>query len=144
MKRKDENALKKYVVSQVLKGYGHIQSHEDKYTSGIPDLDYCLTGVAGWIELKIIQEWPVKSGTKLNTALRHLTNDQMNWMKQRSKAGGKCFVLLKVMKTKEYLLYRGDDARRLKDSGEFEAKDLALKQWQGTLPSMQLIAALTE
>ena len=143
MKRRDENTFKKYLVSQVLKGYGHVQSHEDKYSTGIPDIDYCIYGVAGWIELKIVQDWPAQPTTTLHTSLKHLTNDQINWMLRRSLAGGNVYLLLKVMSTKEYLLFHGEDARKLKDCIRQQAIDLCIEEYNGSLPAEKLIYNLT-
>jgi hypothetical protein len=143
MRRTDENQFKKYLVSTLLKGYGHIQSHEDKYSTGIPDLDYCFNSAAGWCELKIIREWPKKADTNLHGALKHLTNDQCNWLKKRRNAGGRAFILLKVMSTKEYLLFDGKDARKLKGCTQLEACGLSLSMWGGSLPAKELIEELT-
>lgn len=142
MRRRDENHFKQYLIG-VFRGRGHVQSHEDKYSTGIPDMDYCFNGCAGWVELKIIQAWPAKPTGNLHTALKHMTNEQINWLKKRRNAGGRAFVLLKVMSTKEYLLFDGNDARKLKDCTSLEACSLSLNLWQGSLPVDELIPELT-
>ncbi len=142
MRRRDENHFKNYLIGQ-LQVYGHIVAHEDKYSTGIPDTDYCFSGVAGWMELKIIQYWPKKADTNLHTPLKHLTNDQINWMKKRSNAGGNVYLLLKVMRTKEYLLFHGEDARRLKDCTQESAYKLCIECYKGSLPPKDLIYNLT-
>ncbi len=142
MKRRDENHFKSYLIGQ-LKVFGHIVAHEDKYSTGIPDTDYCFSGIAGWLELKIIQDWPKKKDTNLHTPLKHLTNDQINWMKKRINAGGNVYLLLKVMRTKEYLLFGGDDARRLKDCTQDQAYSLCIQMWYGSLPPKELVYNLT-
>jgi hypothetical protein len=74
-----EKQFKKDVVD-VLEYRGfHVQRHEDKYETGIPDLSYGRDGINGWIEVK----WErLKFEPK-----------QPLWLSKRAMTGGHVFVL---------------------------------------------------
>lgn len=57
------------------------QRHEDKYSSGIPDLSFIWRGVSGWIELKNA------------TPSFNLRPAQLAWMTKRMRAGAVCILL---------------------------------------------------
>lgn len=105
----------KVTLRSALLGHCHFQSIEDKYTSGIPDVNLCIKGTDVWLELKQIGKFPVRSNTPLKTSLNHLTNDQMNWILKRVKHGGKAFVLLRIQQPRQWFLIAGKDARELKE-----------------------------
>ena len=96
----DEKTLKKYIVN-LLKHFGDIQRHEDKYESGIPDLSFGIFGINGWIELKHKKAWPKRATTKVK--FNHFTNKQRTWLKTRGQAGGHCFVIIQI--STNYLLF---------------------------------------
>jgi hypothetical protein len=90
---KDEKALWSYISSQM----GNIwdaQRHEDKISTGIPDVSFGLQGVNGWLELKHVKKYPKKSTTAVR--IKHFTSDQKNWLKRRQKFGGNCWVLIAI------------------------------------------------
>jgi hypothetical protein len=68
------------------------QRHEDKYTTGIPDLSYSTT-VGGWIELKFTATEPAP-----NKSLRfkHFTPEQRNWLVKHGNRTGLCFLFMRV------------------------------------------------
>ena len=51
---------------------------------GIPDLNYCLDGQEGWIELKSTAAWAVK-----------IEPGQVAWIERRARAGGRVFVAVR-------------------------------------------------
>ena len=57
---------------------------------GTPDINY----IGGWIELKVLDEWPIKEDTFLQ--IDHFTPQQRIWLDRRWRKGGAAFVLLKV------------------------------------------------
>ena len=73
---------------------------ENNVSSGTPDVNYCIEGKEGWIELKHAKEWPKRGGP---LKLRHFTSEQRLWIRTRQKAGGNAYVLLKV--EKDYFLF---------------------------------------
>lgn len=78
---------------------------ENAVEAGTPDVNYCLHGGKGegWIELKDADAWPARADTLLR--LDHVTTVQREWWLRRRRAGGRCFVLLRV--GYDYLLFDG-------------------------------------
>lgn len=105
-----ENRLKQYLVG-VMGSRWDVQSHEDRFSLGIPDLSYGIGCVNGWIELKQIDKWPVKEETLVKP--KKFTPQQVSWLKKRNKKGGHCFVFIRVNRI-EYFLFRADIARELR------------------------------
>lgn len=51
---------------------------------GVPDFNYCLGGVEGWVELKVSQTRSVG-----------LRPEQVAWISRRVRAGGRCLVAVR-------------------------------------------------
>lgn len=74
----------------------HAQRHEDKYSTGIPDVSYGIGRRGeGWIELKFLKTYPrTGEDQPWDFKLDHFTPEQRNWLTQRSKHGtGRVFLL---------------------------------------------------
>ena len=93
-----ENTFKKRLIETMGKRW-HVQSHEDMYSTGIPDLSYGAGGVNGWIELKYIT-LPSAAGVLKPSKF---TPAQINWLNNRHAHGGKCWVMVGVEKSGVYL-----------------------------------------
>ena len=63
---------------------------EDSLGLGIPDVNY----MEGWIELKWVDDWPVRDTTILRVP--HFTAEQRTWLTRRCESGGRAHVLLSV------------------------------------------------
>jgi hypothetical protein len=74
---------------------------------GTPDVAYCLLGVSGWVEEKLL---PARGAPK------HLTLEQVTWGERWTRAGGRWFLLGKQKST--WLLYNASGARALYGGGE--------------------------
>lgn len=61
--------------------------------SGNPDVNYCIEGCEGWIELKAPVE-PVRRTSKLFGQNHKLTQSQKNWMLEQHRSGGRCFIFV--------------------------------------------------
>ena len=132
----------KITLRNTLKGHCHFQSIEDRFSTGIPDLNLCIAGVDVWIELKQIGKFPERFDTTLKTSLAHLTNDQMNWLLKRIKHGGKAFILLRVQMPCQWFLIAGKDAHELKGWTQEQLEFSCLNYW-GSLDVDELIEELT-
>lgn len=89
-----EAALRNY-VRRGLKAKGVLTTHhEDALQSGIPDLSYSGGGHHGWIELKWLEAWPKREGTIVR--IPHYTKEQKHFLLSRGRAGGRCWLLLRV------------------------------------------------
>lgn len=136
-----ENALKKYLV-KIMGTRWHVQSHEDRYSEGIPDLSFGLLGVGGWIELKQINSWPIKAATVVKP--KKFTPAQANWLLRRGKKSGFCYVLVKVAQH-DFFLFNFVEARALRE-GRTKAWYLAnnLKHWPRNIDPAELGGILSK
>src|SRR5262245_12716207 len=72
----------------------HFQSVETWSTGqGVPDLNYCVDGSEGWIELKKSDGWVVD-----------FEPQQIAWLERRARAGGRVFVFVSRAETELYVL----------------------------------------
>jgi len=78
----------------------HATRHEDALAAGIPDVSFGLDGVQGWIELKVVAKWPSRGALRV----RHLTREQVLWLRARARAGGRTFLLLRIGRACHVLL----------------------------------------
>ena len=132
-----EKTLRKY-ITQGLKQYGHLSQIESHATSvGFPDTNFCINGVEGNIELKY---WSAKK----NYVLR---KNQIAWMRDRLKAGGRIFLLfLREQGGKHYFLIELDAyslaaVASTAKAAEWEAQ--ATDSWNGRIDFNHLKTALT-
>lgn len=139
--KKIENDFKSSLVSD-LKPRMDVQSHEDSFSTGIPDLSYGLRGVNGWIELKQIK---YKTGTKLIKPAKY-TPQQVNWLKRRGKHAGHCFVMC-MLHGPDGTIYtvhnydRAADVRKGMPMREFLLT--SLKYWRESIDLKELMAILS-
>lgn len=114
-----------------------VQSHEDRYSCGIPDLSFGVGGTNGWIELKQIECWPVKAATLVKP--KKYTPEQVNWLLRRSKKGGSCYVMVKVGRD-DYFLFAGGKARKIRKGmtrADYSCECIA--HWRKNIPPDHLI-----
>lgn len=72
----------------------HFQSVETWSTGqGVPDLNYCVDGAEGWIELKKSDGWVV-----------NFEPAQIAWLERRARAGGRVFVFVRRKRDELYVL----------------------------------------
>jgi len=119
-----EKTLYKY-LSRIMSKHWEVQRHEDKYSSGIPDLSYCIK-THGWIELKYLEKLPKKI-----MKIDHLTSTQRNWIKTFGRRGGLCFVLLQV--EKNYMIFGWEMVYEIGQLTYDEHKKIALKFWENSI-----------
>jgi hypothetical protein len=92
----------------------HLVSIETPMTgSGVPDMNYCIDGVEGWIENKMTRAWAVK-----------LRVEQIGWIMRRTRAGGNVWIAVRRMVTMDDSLYlfAGSQVKTLADRGMKNAK----------------------
>jgi hypothetical protein len=66
---------------------------ENGVANGTPDVDYCIGGVGGKIELKYLDH-PARDTTPVMTDRYGLRASQLVWAGKRAKAGGLVWLLL--------------------------------------------------
>lgn len=118
-----------------------LQRIEDKLTLGIPDVHFCYEGKTGWIELKVLKDYPKKVNTPIK--INHLTPHQKQWHKNYTKSLGKSFVLLKV--NKDAFLFDGNNLGCLTDSTIMGLKYvLSKKYWENKINYDELLLLITQ
>lgn len=119
----DESSLWQW-LSRGLSSRGHLVRIESPTTGdGISDVNYCLDGHEGWIELKHADR-PKREKTVVFKSQRGLTGEQISWILYRKRCGGRAFVLIQLGDRR--LLIDGKYAARvnLSTSSELEALSL--------------------
>lgn len=96
-------------LDAAMGGMWVVQRHEDKYSVGIPDLSFGANGINGWIELKAYRGWPTNSEFK-----KLFTAKQANWLEGRGRAGGHCFLVMRV--SSYILVYSWRDVWNLRNN----------------------------
>lgn len=66
---------------------------ENGVGAGMPDTNYCINGVEGWVELKSPIE-PARKHTPLFGSNHDLSQSQKNWFKRQILAGGRAYILI--------------------------------------------------
>jgi hypothetical protein len=72
----------------------HLQRVENTATVGTPDLNYCVAGTEGWLELKA---WERVRFTGRFTVPK-LRPEQAAWLAARCAAGGRAYLLARINK----------------------------------------------
>jgi hypothetical protein len=98
-------------------------SVENPAYPGTPDVNY----VGGWIELKFIDNWPVRAKTPI--VIPHFTPQQRCWAIRRSLADPHgIWLIIQVGKTNEWLLFKGGDVKDIgKSLNREQLYDLAVE-----------------
>lgn len=68
---------------------------QDVHNKGLPDVDYCVRGVSGKLELKYVASWPVRATTQIKI---DVSKEQRMQLRRWHNAGGQCYVLLGVQR----------------------------------------------
>lgn len=135
MTTKPEAAFWKWLSAATF-GLWNVQRHEDKHSVGIPDLSYGAEGINGWVELKAYGKWP-------NGPCPHFTAKQENWLVSRGKAGGHCFVLIRVKSTILLFNWTSAPVLRSKKCNEKIMKEQAIAVWTNEFNRTEFIGLLT-
>lgn len=110
-------------LSPLMKGTHAVRIESRVTGSGTPDVNYAW----GWIELKYLPKWPVRPTTPVR--VKHYTKEQRSWAIERTQAGGRVFLLLKVGEP-EWLLFRGSlAAQHLGHVPRAELYRLTVARW---------------
>jgi hypothetical protein len=123
--------------------HGHIERVENMAGIGRPDVNYCIRGVEGNIELKQLPEWPKREDTVV--PVRHFTPQQRLWIRDRVRAGGRVYVLLQVCRPANlYMLLPGEWARTSLGLFATQQQIIAAAIVRGaTFPAADLLKVIT-
>ena len=128
MSEKNDWKILKHNLPQ---GYDRLERIENIVGVGTPDVNYCIDGREGWIEMKSPIE-KSNPNSKLFTGRNHkLLQTQKNWFLQQKNAGGKGFILIAT--DKRWLLINGN--RWADFINEYNIKELeAVSCWSAMRP----------
>lgn len=74
---------------------------ENAIGSGMPDVNYCIEGIEGWLEIKSPVE-PKRPTTPLFGSNHNVSQEQINWFCRQRQSGGNSFLLIQT--NKRYML----------------------------------------
>ena len=136
----NEATLRNYVRPRLAAKGVLTTHHEDALNGGIPDLSYSGGGVHGWIELKWLEAWPVRTGTIV--CIPHYTKEQKHFLLSRGRAGGRCWLLLRM--GWEQLLFDHESAQCVGQEAQQGLLALASAHWNSSINFEQLTRILTK
>lgn len=114
-------------VRKAVGHLGHFDRLEYNPVDGIPDVDFCIDGIEGKVELKYREGAPARARTACYASHPNLREAQEAWIKRRLRNGGRVFILAQIG---DYLyLLHGAEAPQFNalTLAEFERRAL----WQG-------------
>lgn len=97
--------------------------------TGMFDINYCIGGVEGWIELKSPLE-PARDTTKLMASKHNVSIDQANWAMTQLAAGGRAYFMIST--NKRWILIHGMHADNINKMTVSELLEIAL--WHAPKP----------
>jgi hypothetical protein len=114
----------------------HAIAVENPIHPGTPDVNYS----GGWIELKWMKKWK-DNADKSAVLIHHFTEQQKRWLRKRTEAGGKVFLMLQV--GSEYFLFKGDvAAAHVGRIPRGKLIELSYKYWPKGVNQKELIECL--
>lgn len=125
-----------------LAPYGLLERIENNIgTKGTADVNYCLLGVEGWIELKYARDWPTRIGTRFRFS--HLTLDQVLWHEHRARHKSRTCMLAQV--GRDYFILAVPAMRAVVERGATreEYKGLAAVWGATVFPVVPVVKYLT-
>jgi hypothetical protein len=107
----------------------HLVRVENTLSPGYPDVDYCIAGREGHVELKVLRTWPKRAATVVRVP--HYTRAQRDWLVDRHKAGGHVHILIRV--ADEYLLFSGGAVVMVGRLARADMYEVCATRWQGKI-----------
>lgn len=128
-------------LGDILRPLGHVIRVENVVGSGTPDVNYCINGAEGWIELKHLPSWPKNKASVVRIPHKRLFKVQCAWLHARSVIGGRSWLFVQV--GTDYILFNGTCAllieRGLTRAG-WEA--IATARWERSVDAIDLVKHL--
>lgn len=132
--RIDESSTFRGLKARICRPEDRFERVENGMIDGMPDVNYCLAGAEGWLEIKA-PKVPKLGATRLLGGSEPFKVDQANWFLRQRRARGRCalFVATEAL----LLLIPGDDAARLGIKlNEFSLDELRMHAcWWSEVPA---------
>lgn len=97
---------------------------ESPITPGYPDVEFCVGGIHGHLELKYRQVPPIRNSTPVFPDAKGLRKNQIAWITNRLWHGGRVFVFAGVGRTTLLIRMTPDLAQRFNTLGIDELLNL--------------------
>lgn len=124
--------------SRILGPIDRIERVENGLLVGMPDVNYCIEGQEGWIEIKAPVE-PTRKATPLFGSNHQVSIEQINWMHVQHMAGGVSWLLISTQ-ARMLLIHGGRVAaleRRINTLCVAELEKIS--HWQAPVPTRDII-----
>ena len=82
---------------RVCRPTDRVQRVENGLVSGMPDVNYCMAGTEGWIEIKAPTE-PARDTTALFGSNHQVSIEQINWFHRQHMARGLAWLFIGTKK----------------------------------------------
>lgn len=132
MSQLESNVFKR-LRERVCRPEDRFERVENGMIDGMPDVNYCIAGAEGWLELKA-PKVPKLGATRLLGGSEPFKVDQANWFLRQRRARGRCALFIAT--DVALLLIPGDTAARLGIKlNEFSLDELRMhSDWTADLP----------
>jgi hypothetical protein len=129
----DESKVFKRLRERITRPEDRFERVENGMIDGMPDVNYCLAGAEGWLELKA-PKLPKHGATRLLGGSEEFKVSQANWFLRQSKARGRCALFIAT--NEMLLLIPGETAGRIGIMiNEHSLNDLHLiSSWSSPVP----------
>lgn len=115
-----------------------IQRVETPVGVGVPDLNYCILGAEGWLELKAWHRKTNRGPFRIPT----IRSAQVAWLRKRREAGGRAYIMCNL--NSDIILFDGVDAPDLNFGVKWsQAREMSLAWLEKPYDFEKLVEALT-
>ena len=121
-----------------LSDRGILMRIENAFYKGVPDVNFLIGGIEGWLELKFLKTFPKKENTPVN--IPHFTQEQKLWHKERWENHGLTAMLLQV--DDYYFLFVSDKIAIVGHLSKQGLIDNATKYWRNRINFEEFIDIL--
>lgn len=112
-------------VRKLFPSEAHTMRVENPACPGTPDLNVCHQGLEFWPELKHVHEFPKRPDTPVFPGA--LRPEQVLWHYQRSRAGGRSYIVANVEGAGVTYVIEGKHSREFNSMSRSRLDELTLK-----------------
>lgn len=117
----------------------HAERVENAVAVGTPDVDYCINGRHGKIELKYAPRHPVRPSTPVLGLGKGLRKSQIVWATRRKRAGGRVYLCIGTVAATWFIDLSLLTPRQMKDTEMMTVAELdSIAAWRSGQPHEQL------
>jgi hypothetical protein len=92
MSKREANVFQRLKL-RITRPEDRFERIENGLGEGTPDVNYCMAGAEGWLEIKA-PVTPVRESTALFGSNHPVSQEQSNWFLNQSRAGGKAYLFI--------------------------------------------------